>query len=73
VAGTVINRTPNGDGNIPELDLKATQSGRHQGLLAKTTEILCLNTVGGVAPTGSCAPGIVVGVPYRAVYVFLQH
>ncbi|MEV0170877.1 CHRD domain-containing protein [Streptomyces sp. NPDC050803] len=72
VTGSVISRTPNGDGNIPELDLKATQSGKHHGLLAGTTEILRLNTVGGVAPAGSCEPGAIVGVPYRADYVFLQ-
>ncbi|WP_367321413.1 CHRD domain-containing protein [Streptomyces sp. HUAS ZL42] len=72
VTGAVISRTPNGNGNIPELDLKATQAGKHHGLLANTTEILRLNTVGGVAPSGSCTPGTVVGVPYRADYVFLQ-
>ncbi|MFF4275831.1 CHRD domain-containing protein [Streptomyces sp. NPDC001536] len=72
VTGSVISRTPNGDGNIPELDLKATQSGKHHGLLADTTEILRLNTVGGVAPAGSCTPGAIVGVPYQADYVFLR-
>ncbi|MER6353239.1 CHRD domain-containing protein [Streptomyces sp. NPDC001634] len=72
VTGTVLTRTPNGDTNIPELDLKATQSGRHHGLLADTAEILRLNTVGGVAPAGSCTPGAIVGVPYRADYVFVQ-
>ncbi|MFF5494704.1 CHRD domain-containing protein [Streptomyces aquilus] len=72
VTGAVLSRTPNGDGNIPELDLKATQSGKHHGLLARTTEILRLNTVGGVAPAGSCAPGEIVGVPYHADYVFLR-
>jgi hypothetical protein len=72
VTGAVLSRTPNGDGNIPELDLKATRSGKHHGLLAGTAEILRLNTVGGVAPSGSCEPGTIVGVPYRADYVFLQ-
>ncbi|MFJ2232924.1 CHRD domain-containing protein [Streptomyces sp. NPDC087859] len=72
VTGSVISRTPNGEGNIPELDLKATQSGKHRGLLADTTEILRLNTVGGVAPAGSCTPGAIVGVPYQADYVFLR-
>nr|WP_078973436.1 CHRD domain-containing protein [Streptomyces sp. MMG1533] len=72
VTGAVISRTPNGDGNIPELDLKATRSGKHHGLLADTTEILRLNTVGGVAPAGSCTPGTIVGVPYQADYVFLR-
>ncbi|MBC2901173.1 CHRD domain-containing protein [Streptomyces cupreus] len=72
VTGSVLSRTPNGDGNIPELDLKATQSGKHRGLLAHTAEILRLNTVGGVAPAGSCTPGTIVGVPYKADYVFIQ-
>lgn len=72
VTGAVISRTPNGDKNIPELDLKATQSGKHRGLLAGTQEILRLNTVGGVAPAGSCSPGAIVGVPYQADYVFVQ-
>jgi hypothetical protein len=72
VTGAVLTKTPNGDGNIPELDLKATQSGKHRGLLAGTAEILRLNTVGGVAPAGTCTPGAVVGVPYHADYVFLQ-
>ncbi|MEU3334112.1 CHRD domain-containing protein [Streptomyces sp. NPDC002144] len=72
VTGAVLTKTPNGTGNIPELDLKATQSGKHRGLLAGTAEILRLNTVGGVAPSGSCTPGDIVGVPYHADYVFLQ-
>lgn len=72
VTGALISKTPNGDRNIPELDLRATQSGKHRGLLARTTEILRLNTVGGVAPAGSCSPGTIVGVPYQADYVFLQ-
>ncbi|MDL5203147.1 CHRD domain-containing protein [Streptomyces sp. ALI-76-A] len=71
VTGAVLSRTPNGDGNIPELDLRATSSGKERGLLAGTTEILRLNTVGGVAPAGPCTPGAVVGVPYQADYVFL--
>jgi hypothetical protein len=72
VTGTLIAKTPNGATNIPELDLRATRSGRHHGLLADTQEILRLNTVGGVAPAGSCSPGTIVGVPYRADYVFVQ-
>ncbi|MCI3279227.1 CHRD domain-containing protein [Streptomyces cylindrosporus] len=72
VTGALLSKTPNGDGNIPELDLKATQPGKHHGLLAGTAEILRLNTVGGVAPSGTCSPGTVVGVPYRADYVFVQ-
>ncbi|MFE1286600.1 CHRD domain-containing protein [Streptomyces sp. NPDC058751] len=72
VTGTLIAKTPNGAANIPELDLRATRSGEDHGLLAGTQEILRLNTVGGVAPAGPCTPGAVVGVPYRADYVFVQ-
>jgi hypothetical protein len=73
VTGALVSKTPNGDGNIPELDLKATRSGKHHGLLADTAEILRLNTVGGVAPAGSCTPGAIVGVPYKADYVFIDN
>ncbi|MFI1768317.1 CHRD domain-containing protein [Streptomyces sp. NPDC020800] len=72
VTGALIGKTPNGKGNIPELDLKATGSGRHHGLLAGTAEILRLNTVGGVAPAGSCTPGSIAAVPYQADYIFVQ-
>ncbi|MFB7247635.1 hypothetical protein CW362_06205 [Streptomyces populi] len=72
VTGALVAKTPNGAANIPELDLRATQSGRGRGLLAGTQEILRLNTVGGVAPAGPCSPGTVVAVPYRADYVFVQ-
>ncbi|MGP4044820.1 CHRD domain-containing protein [Streptomyces sp. 2A115] len=72
VTGSVISRTPNGDKNIPELDLRATQSGKHRGLLAGTAEILRLNTVGGVAPAGACDVGSIVGIPYQADYVFVN-
>ncbi|WP_260848618.1 DUF3455 domain-containing protein [Streptomyces sp. SLBN-118] len=60
-------------GNIAELDLKATQSGKKRGLLANTQETFRLNTVGGVAPAGGCEQGAVVGVPYGADYVFIQN
>jgi hypothetical protein len=72
VTGSVISRTPNGAGNIPELDLRATQSGKKRGLLAGTQEIFRLNTVGGVAPAGGCDSGAIAGVPYAADYVFIQ-
>ncbi|MEV0096556.1 CHRD domain-containing protein [Streptomyces sp. NPDC050738] len=72
VTGTVLTKTPNGDGNIAELDLRATQAGGGNGLLSRTDEIMRLNTVGGVAPAGECAPGAVVEVPYFADYVFIQ-
>ncbi|MFI0980118.1 CHRD domain-containing protein [Streptomyces sp. NPDC021093] len=72
VVGTLISRSPNGEGNIPELDLAGRPSGRPGGLFSRTTEILRLNTVGGVAPAGSCDPGTLSGVPYQADYVFIQ-
>lgn len=72
VTGTLINKFPQGAGNIPELDLRAEQSGRKKGLLAKSQEILRLNTVGGVAPAGTCVKGKIIGVPYGADYVFIQ-
>lgn len=72
VTGKLISRTPNGDKNIPELDLAATQIGKPRGLLAGTAEILRLNTVGGVAPAGDCEPGAIAKVPYGADYVFIQ-
>ncbi|WP_079143868.1 CHRD domain-containing protein [Streptomyces luteocolor] len=72
VTGRVISKTPNGDGNIPELDLAATRIGGRGGLLGTTVEILRLNTVGGVQPTRACTPGEIVGVPYQADYVFVR-
>ncbi|MGW6026807.1 CHRD domain-containing protein [Streptomyces sp. NPDC055099] len=72
VTGKLISRTPNGEKNIPELDLAATQTGKPRGLLAGTAEILRLNTVGGVAPAGDCEKGAIAEVPYKADYVFVQ-
>ncbi|MFC8130737.1 CHRD domain-containing protein [Streptomyces sp. NPDC057302] len=72
VTGKLISRTPNGDKNIPELDLAATRTGKPRGLLAGTAEILRLNTVGGVAPAGDCKAGAIAKVPYKADYVFVQ-
>ncbi|MFD9070323.1 CHRD domain-containing protein [Streptomyces lasiicapitis] len=72
VTGKLISKTPNGKKNIAELDLKAKQVGKKRGLLAGATEILRLNTVGGVQPSGSCKPGSITSVPYGADYVFVQ-
>ncbi|MFD0683040.1 CHRD domain-containing protein [Actinomadura fibrosa] len=73
VTGKAVTKTPHGTGNIPELVLDATQSGAPAGLLSGTTQILRLNTVGGVAPAGACDPAArpLAKVPYRADYVFL--
>ncbi|MEV0381036.1 CHRD domain-containing protein [Nonomuraea sp. NPDC050643] len=70
VRGAVVTRTPN-DGHIPELLLNATQAGATTGLLAHATQILRLNTTGGLAPTGTCRPGAEARVPYGADYIFL--
>ncbi|MEU8245136.1 DUF3455 domain-containing protein [Nonomuraea sp. NPDC048916] len=69
--GEVVSRTPNGARNIPELVLVATPSGAGGGLLSHATQILRLNTEGGLAPAGSCRPGSKAPAPYRADHVFL--
>ncbi|TDC28373.1 CHRD domain-containing protein [Kribbella albertanoniae] len=73
VTATLVTKSANGDGNIPELLLDARQVGGRSGILADTTQILRLNTVGGVAPAGSCdlETQAVVSVPYQADYLFL--
>lgn len=73
VTGKLATRLPNGDANIPELVLDATQTGKQQGLFSATTTILRLNTQGGVAPAGTCDPATqpTVQVPYKADYLFL--
>ncbi|MDP9867613.1 MULTISPECIES: CHRD domain-containing protein [Streptosporangium] len=73
VTGSVVLRTPNGAGNIPELDLRATQTGEDQGRLEDVVEIMRLNTVGGTAPAGTCDPQATptTEVPYQADYVFI--
>jgi hypothetical protein len=74
VSGTVVTRNANGNGNIAELNLDATQIGSSAGLLSDVVEVLRLNTVGGVAPTGPCDPQATptVNVPYQADYVFIN-
>ncbi|HEV8529014.1 MAG TPA: CHRD domain-containing protein [Actinomycetes bacterium] len=74
VSGAVVDRNANGAGNIAELNLDATQIGRSTGLLSQAVEVLRLNTVGGVAPTGTCDPQATptVNVPYQADYVFIN-
>ena len=74
VTGKVVTKNANGAGNIAELDLDATQIGDSSGLLSNAVEVLRLNTVGGVAPTGTCDPQAtpLVNVPYQADYVFIN-
>ncbi len=73
VTGKLISRTPNGAENIAELDLAATSSGKDKGRFASTVEILRLNTVGGLAPTGTCDPAKkpIAKSPYQADYLFI--
>jgi CHRD domain/Protein of unknown function (DUF3455) len=74
VTGKLVSKNANGAGNIAELNLDATQIGASTGLLSHAVEVLRLNTVGGVAPTGTCDPQTtpIVGVPYQADYVFIN-
>jgi hypothetical protein len=74
VTGKVVTRNDNGEGNIAELNLDATQIGLSTGLLGDVVEVLRLNTVGGVAPAGVCDPQAtpIVNVPYQADYVFIN-
>jgi hypothetical protein len=72
VTGAVAARTPDGTGNIPLLELNATQKGAPTGLLAGVTRISRLATRGGVAPAGPCDVGVTAEVPYGADYVFTR-
>ena len=73
VTGKVLNRTPNGTGNIAELELELTQSGAPIGQLANAVLVLRLNTVGGLAPAGACDPQKqpIAKSPYEADYLFI--
>jgi hypothetical protein len=55
--------------SIPQLRI-TTKSTRGEGLFGKVTYIQRLDTVGGLAPAGSCAGSRTTAVPYRAVYRF---
>ncbi|MEV6394631.1 DUF3455 domain-containing protein [Streptomyces sp. NPDC051907] len=74
VTGKIISRTPHGEGNIPELVLSATQTGKPTGKLSQVTEIRRVETSGGVAPAGPCDPSKTPTeeVPYQAVYEFVS-
>lgn len=56
-------------GSIPQLRITA-RSTRGDGVFGAVTYIQRLDTVGGVAPAGSCSGGDTTAVPYRAVYRF---
>jgi len=74
VSGKLVTKNGTGDGNIAELNLDATQNGASTGLLAHAVEVLRLNTVGGVAPAGTCDPQAtpIVNVSYEADTVHPQ-
>ncbi|MEU4626747.1 DUF3455 domain-containing protein [Actinoplanes sp. NPDC023801] len=55
-------------GSIQQLRITA-KPGRGDGVFGKVTYVQRLDTVGGLAPAGSCAGGT-TAVPYRAVYRF---
>ena len=57
-------------GAVDWLRLKATSTT--DGRLAATTYIQRIDTVGGVAPAGSCTAGASAEVPYTADYVFFK-
>ena len=61
-----------GIGNIAWLLLRAveTTTGADGDRLAATTWLQRLNTSGGLAPAGACAPGDTLYVPYTADYSF---
>lgn len=74
VTGKVASKTPHGAGNIPELELTATQSGKSTGKLSEVVKIRRLNTSGGVAPAGACDPAKTptTEVRYGADYEFIS-
>ncbi len=63
---------PGGTDNIPWLLLQsvATTAGPGGDRLTGTTWVQRLNTLGGVAPGGTCTPGDQAAVPYRSDYLF---
>lgn len=74
VTGKAVDTINNGPNNIPELVLAATQVGARDGQLSSTRAILRLDTIGGVAPAGTCDPATqaVTAVPYSADYLFIN-
>lgn len=70
ITGELAAKDPGPDANaIPWLLLKVkTNNGK--GVLAKAGAIQRIETVGGLAPKGSCKPGDEVRAPYKATYRF---
>jgi hypothetical protein len=65
VPGASVKR----DNAVPELLLK-TAATRGDGLFGEVTFVQRLETKGGLAPSGTCAPGTQVSSPYEATYTF---
>jgi hypothetical protein len=65
VPGASVQR----DGAVPELLLKAAAT-RGDGVFGKVTFVQRLDTLGGLAPAGTCLPGTQVSSPYEAKYTF---
>ncbi|MEU4557842.1 DUF3455 domain-containing protein [Actinoplanes sp. NPDC023936] len=55
--------------SIPQLRITA-KATRGAGVFGEVTYIQRLDTVGGIAPAGSCSGSATTAVPYRAVYRF---
>jgi hypothetical protein len=61
--------TVNQSGAVSELLLKANQN-QGAGTFSKVSYVQRLRTQGGLAPSGACADGAQLSVPYTAVYRF---
>jgi Protein of unknown function (DUF3455) len=72
VEATRTQMLSGGAGNIAWLLLQAavTSADSDGDRLVATTWIQRLNTTGGLAPAGACAPGATIAVPYTADYFF---
>jgi hypothetical protein len=64
----VVVQAPHPERDIPWLRLETIGTG--PGLFGQVVYVQRLETRGGVAPTGTCAAGASVAVPYTATYNF---
>jgi hypothetical protein len=67
VAGATVDSSA-----IPWLLLRVTSHGPIEGKMTDITSIQRVDTVGGLAPTGTCTAGDSADVPYTAKYVFYR-
>jgi len=73
VAGTLKGHAPSPDANAVPWLLVSAKSHEGSGVFSPVTSIQRLETTGGKAPAGGCAPadaGKELRVPYTAVYYF---